>query len=163
MDVRGYRRVIPVSLVEHRVEQASEANGPATQRGLAFAHGAVKRTALFLQSQEFIGNIQRSKDCYTQGISRVAAGRHGAHLRVDRGRQLLNVCRVVGAKVIGLIVDIHTDGRGSAPNLEIICHVSPVERLFAVLFAEFVYLFEQPFDALPHRVPLLLQAGKLLL
>ena len=63
MDVRGYRRVIPVSLVEHRVEQASEANGPATQRGLAFAHGAVKRTALFLQSQEFIGNIQRSKNC----------------------------------------------------------------------------------------------------
>jgi hypothetical protein len=37
----------------------------------------------------------------------------------------------VGAQVIGLIVDIHTDGRGSAPNLEIICHVSPGERLFA--------------------------------
>ena len=145
--------------IEHRVEQASEADGPATQGGLVLVHGAVKLAALFLQPQKFIGNIQRSKNCNTQGVSGVAAGRHGAHLRIDRSRQLLNVCRVVGAKVIGLIVDIHTDGRGSAPNLEIICHMSPVERLFA----EFVYLFEQAFDALPHRVPLLLQAGKLLL
>src|SRR3984957_10835424 len=126
MNVR--RSVKAVIFIEHRVEQAGKAHGPAAQGGLAFSCSAVKSTALFLQPQKFIGNIQRSKNCDTQGVSGVAAGRHGAHLRIDRSRQLLNVCRVVGAKVIGLIVDIHTDGRGSAPNLEIICHMSPVER-----------------------------------
>ncbi len=63
----------------------------------------------------------------------------------------------MGAQVIGLVVDIHADGRGGTPNFKIICHVS------ADSIAEFVNLFEQALDALAHRFPLFLQAGKLLL
>jgi hypothetical protein len=60
--------------------------------------------------------------------------------------------------VISLVVDIYTDGRGGAPNFKIVCHVSPISRLIA----QFVDLLEQTLDALTHRFPLLLQAGKLL-
>jgi hypothetical protein len=86
---------------------------------------------MLLQPHEFIGDVQRGENGHAQRVNRVAVGGDGAHLGVDRGRQLLNVFRIVGAQMIGLIVDIYTDGRGGAPDLrDLLCHVSPVERLF---------------------------------
>ena len=77
---------------------------------------------MFLQPHEFVGDVECSKNSDAQGVDGITAGRDSTHLGVHSGRELLYVLGIVRTQVIRLVVNIHTDGRGRAPNFKIICH-----------------------------------------
>jgi hypothetical protein len=64
---------------------------------------------MLLQPHEFIGDVQGRENGHAQRVDRAAVRGDSPHLVVNRLCQLLNVFRIVGAQMIGLIVDIYAD------------------------------------------------------
>jgi hypothetical protein len=81
---------------------------------------------MLLQAQEFVGDVQGSKDCHAQRVDGIAVGGDGAHLGVHGVGQLLNVFRIGGPQMIRLVINIYTDRGAGVPDFHVICHVSPI-------------------------------------
>src|SRR5262249_8211258 len=91
-------------LAQYGVKQTGKLAGPVAQIFLCPTRDGV--VSLF-ERYKFIGNVQSSKDGYAQRVNRFALLCNCAHFRIDDLGQLLNVCRVMSAQAIGLVIDIY--------------------------------------------------------
>src|SRR5271163_5320891 len=92
---------------EQRVEEPVQRAGAASDAALGLAEIAVEFAELFFGAGQFVGEVKRGQDSDAQRVDRLPMRRNEAHLGVYHGSQLMDVLRVLSAKAIALIVDVH--------------------------------------------------------